>query len=38
LGVDRRLIVNRKRQVKMYRVWIQGVFKKISKSLAKDVM
>jgi len=38
LGVDRRLIVNRKRQVKMYRVWMQGVFKKISMSIAKDVM
>ena len=29
IGVDRRLIVNRKRKVKMYRVWVQGVFKKI---------
>ena len=29
LGMDRRLIVNRKRKVKMYRVWVQGIFKKI---------
>ena len=29
LGVDRRLIVNRKRQLKMYRVWMQGKFKKL---------
>ncbi|KAK0489294.1 methyltransferase [Armillaria novae-zelandiae] len=29
LGVDRRLIVNRKRQIKMYRVWMQGKFRKI---------
>jgi tRNAThr (cytosine32-N3)-methyltransferase len=29
LGVDRRLIVNRKRKVKMYRVWVQGMFKKV---------
>jgi len=28
LGVDRRLIVNRKRELKMYRVWIQGKFRK----------
>lgn len=28
LGVDRRLLVNRKRQLKMYRVWIQGKFQK----------
>lgn len=28
LGVDRRLLVNRKRQLKMYRVWMQGSFKK----------
>ncbi|KAH7105902.1 methyltransferase [Auriculariales sp. MPI-PUGE-AT-0066] len=26
LGVDRRLLVNRKRQLKMYRVWMQGRF------------
>jgi tRNAThr (cytosine32-N3)-methyltransferase len=30
LGVDRRLLVNRKRQLKMYRVWMQGKFKKPS--------
>ncbi|KIK59365.1 hypothetical protein GYMLUDRAFT_262118 [Collybiopsis luxurians FD-317 M1] len=29
LGIDRRLIVNRKRQLKMYRVWMQGVFQKV---------
>jgi hypothetical protein len=29
LGVDRRLIVNRKRQLKMYRVWMQGKFVKL---------
>jgi tRNAThr (cytosine32-N3)-methyltransferase len=29
LGVDRRLIVNRKRQIKMYRVWMQGKFVKL---------
>lgn len=29
LGVDRRLIVNRKRQLKMYRVWMQGKFQKL---------
>lgn len=29
LGIDRRLIVNRKRQLKMYRVWMQGKFRKI---------
>lgn len=28
LRVDRRLIVNRKRQLKMYRVWMQGQFRK----------
>lgn len=32
LGVDRRLIVNRKRQLKMYRVWMQGKFKKLGES------
>jgi len=31
LGVDRRLLVNRKRQLKMYRVWMQGKFRKLSK-------
>lgn len=30
LGVDRRLLVNRKRQLKMYRVWMQGKFRKTS--------
>lgn len=28
IGTDRRLLVNRKRQLKMYRIWLQGVFKK----------
>ena len=28
LGVDRRLVVNRKRQLKMYRVWMQGKFQR----------
>ncbi|KIK80166.1 hypothetical protein PAXRUDRAFT_833689 [Paxillus rubicundulus Ve08.2h10] len=30
LGVDRRLLVNRKRQLKMYRVWMQGKFRALS--------
>ncbi|KAH7922214.1 methyltransferase [Leucogyrophana mollusca] len=30
LGVDRRLLVNRKRQLKMYRVWMQGKFQKLA--------
>lgn len=30
LGIDRRLLVNRKRQLKMYRVWMQGKFRKTS--------
>ena len=28
LGVDRRLLVNRKRHLKMYRVWMQGKFQR----------
>jgi tRNAThr (cytosine32-N3)-methyltransferase len=30
LGIDRRLLVNRKRQLKMYRVWMQAKFLKMS--------
>lgn len=30
LGVDRRLLVNRAKQLKMYRCWIQGRFRKVS--------
>jgi tRNAThr (cytosine32-N3)-methyltransferase len=33
LGVDRRLLVNRKRQLKMYRVWMQGKFQRIANTL-----
>jgi tRNAThr (cytosine32-N3)-methyltransferase len=29
LHVDRRLLVNRKKQLKMYRVWMQGQFRKM---------
>jgi len=28
LGIDRRMLVNRKRQLKMYRCWLQGLFRK----------
>src|ERR1700761_7089097 len=28
MGIDRRLLLNRKRQLKMYRVWMQAKFKK----------
>jgi len=28
IGVDRRLIMNRKRKLKMFRVWMQGEFRK----------
>ncbi|KAH8833417.1 methyltransferase [Flagelloscypha sp. PMI_526] len=37
LGVDRRLIVNRARKVKMYRVWMQGVFQKVKGDESKDL-
>ncbi|KAJ8591551.1 methyltransferase [Rhizopogon salebrosus TDB-379] len=29
LGIDRRLLINRKRQLKMYRIWMQGKFRKM---------
>lgn len=32
LGVDRRLLVNRAKQLKMYRCWMQGRFRKQEKS------
>lgn len=28
VGVDRRLLLNRKRQLKMYRIWLQGRWRK----------
>jgi len=31
LGVDRRMLVNRAKQLKMYRCWMQGRFKKLEK-------
>lgn len=37
LGIDRRLLVNRKRQLKMYRVWMQGKFKKLSSTASRAV-
>lgn len=30
LGIDRRLLVNRKKQLKMYRVWLQSEFTKVA--------
>ena len=30
LGVDRRMLVNRQKQLKMYRCWMQGQFKKLA--------
>jgi tRNAThr (cytosine32-N3)-methyltransferase len=36
LGIDRRLLVNRKRQLKMYRVWMQGRFRKLAPAPTED--
>jgi tRNAThr (cytosine32-N3)-methyltransferase len=36
LGVDRRLLLNRKRQVKMYRVWMQAKFRKLAEPEASS--
>lgn len=33
LGIDRRLLVNRKKQLKMYRVWLQSEFTKVATNL-----
>ncbi|KAI4140763.1 MAG: hypothetical protein LQ341_003711 [Variospora aurantia] len=32
LGVDRRLLINRQRQLKMYRCWMQGRFRKVDRT------
>ena len=37
LGVDRRLLINRQKQLKMYRCWIQGNFRKPGRSDQRDV-
>ncbi|OCB89958.1 methyltransferase [Sanghuangporus baumii] len=34
LGIDRRLLINRRRQLKMYRVWMQGKFRKLPLSVS----
>jgi len=36
LGVDRRMLVNRQRKIKMYRCWMQGRFRKATDEPAKD--
>jgi len=36
LGVDRRMLVNRQRKIKMYRCWMQGRFRKAKDGSAKD--
>ena len=36
LGVDRRMLVNRQRKIKMYRCWMQGRFRKAKDVPAKD--
>ncbi|KAG7094198.1 hypothetical protein E1B28_007805 [Marasmius oreades] len=38
LGIDRRPTVNRKRQLKMYRVWMQGVFQKVGRTGAGETL
>jgi tRNAThr (cytosine32-N3)-methyltransferase len=38
LGVDRRLLVNRKRQLKMYRVWMQGKFQRTEADVLTPVV
>ncbi|KAH8983153.1 S-adenosyl-L-methionine-dependent methyltransferase [Lactarius hatsudake] len=37
LGADRRLLVNRKRQLKMYRVWMQGKFRRTERDASLTV-
>lgn len=38
LGVDRRMLVNRQKQLKMYRCWMQGRFKKPNASLDRELL
>jgi len=36
IGVDRRMIVNRQRRLKMYRCWMQGLFQKPESTVIED--
>ncbi|KAJ7708862.1 S-adenosyl-L-methionine-dependent methyltransferase [Mycena rosella] len=38
LGIDRRLLLNRKRQLRMYRVWMQAKFRKVDPTSSNPVL